>query len=436
MIGGAAGQIAASLSGVERVISLDYLFTAPEEESATAAGIRYADLLKGDPVPEDGFEFERVAHDHPLWVLFSSGTTGLPKAIMHGHVGMLVSHYVVNALHLDLSDASRLFFYTTTGWMMFNTLVSALLVGSSIVTYDGSPMAPDPDVLWRLVAETGATVFGASPTYVQSMETSKVRPREAHDLSDLDMVLLSGSPSQPETFHWFYENVKTDLWVASTSGGTDICAAIAAPLATLPVRAGLMQCLALGIDAHAYDAAGRAVLGQVGELVISSPAPCMPIGFWGDEGDRRYRDTYFSEFPGVWRHGDLVCIDENGSVAIPGRSDATLNRHGVRIGTAEIYRSVERIPDVADSLVVAPQVAPGQSRMILFVQLREGGRLDEALEKTIRSRLRSECSPRHVPDEVVAVPSIPYTLSGKKMEVPVRRLLEGSEPARWRTEVR
>lgn len=371
------------------------------------------------------FKFERVAHDHPIWILFSSGTTGLPKPIVHSQVGMLASHLLVNSLHLDLGPTSRLFFYTTTGWMMFNSLVSALLCGSSIVTYDGSPTAPHADTLWHLAADTKATVFGASPTYVQGMQKLGLRPREKFDLSSLRMILLSGSPARPETFTWFYEAVKDDLWIASSSGGTDICSAIAAPLPTLPVHAGLMQCAALGIDLHAFDEGNESVLGQVGELVITTPAPCMPLGFWGDTDGKRYFDTYFADIPGAWRHGDFVRVNKDGTVQIEGRSDSTLNRHGVRIGTAEIYRCVEQIPGIADSLVVAAQVTPGNFRMVLFIVLAASARLDEALEARIRDALRTMCSPRHVPDDIIVVEAIPYTLSGKKMEVPVRRLLEG-----------
>lgn len=373
----------------------------------------------------EAFKFERVEHDHPIWILFSSGTTGLPKPIVHSQLGMLISHLLVNSLHLDLGPTSRLFFYTTTGWMMFNSLVSALLSGSSVVTYDGSPTAPHADTLWRLAADTKATVFGASPTYVQGMQKLGLKPRDKFDLSSLKMILLSGSPARPETFTWFYEAVKDDLWIGSSSGGTDICGAIAAPLPTLPVHAGLMQCSALGIDVHAFDDDNKPVIGHVGELVITTPAPCMPLGFWGDTDGKRYFDTYFADIPGAWRHGDFVRINQDGTVQVEGRSDSTLNRHGVRIGTAEIYRCVEQVSGVSDSLVVAAQMAPGSYRMVLFVVLANGASLHQALDSQIRSALRTTCSPRHVPDDIVAVEAIPYTLSGKKMEVPVRRLLEG-----------
>ena len=421
----AVNEIIAALPSLSHVVDLAYLGAKTAMSGDRPMRHAFGDLWDGDPIAPKDFVFERVGHDHPLWILYSSGTTGLPKAIVHSHVGMLVTHYTVNSLHFDLTPASRLFFYTTTGWMMFNILVSALLCGGSIVTYDGSPTAPEPDILWSLAAETGATVFGASPTYVMSMEKLGIEPRKRYDLSALRMILLSGSPAQPETFSWFYAAVKRDLWIASTSGGTDICAAITAPLPTLPVLAGLMQCPALGIDVQAYDAENRPVIGDVGELVLTKPAPCMPLGFWGDTDGRRYFDAYFAEIPGVWRHGDFIRINADLSMIIVGRSDSTLNRHGVRIGTSEIYRCVEQVPGVLDSLVVALERSPGHYYMPLFVQLAPGTELDTALDKAIRERLRTVCSPRHVPDEIHAVSAIPYTLSGKKMEVPVLRILEG-----------
>jgi acetoacetyl-CoA synthetase len=418
-------EIIAALPSLSHVVDLAYLDPKTPISGGSPMRLSFHDLWDRLPIAPNDFEFERVGHDHPLWILYSSGTTGLPKAIVHSHVGMLVTHYTVNSLHLDLTPASRVFFYTTTGWMMFNSLVSKLLCGSSVVTYDGSPTAPEPDILWKLAAETRATMFGASPTFVRSMQKLEIEPCQRYDLSALRMILLSGSPAQPETFSWFYAAVKLDLWVASSSGGTDICTAITAPLPTLPVRAGLMQCPALGIDVQAYDSENRPVIGDVGELVLVKPAPCMPLGFWGDADGRRYFDAYFAEIPGVWRHGDFVRINTDLSMNIVGRSDSTLNRHGVRIGTAEIYRCVEQVPGVFDSIVVALERSPGDYYMPLFVQLAPGTELNADLYRTIQDRLRTICSPRHVPDEIHAVRAIPYTLSGKKMEVPVMRILKG-----------
>jgi acetoacetyl-CoA synthetase len=423
----AVEEIIKALPSLEQVVLVPQLnlnVGSPNTEGKPSRRT-FDELMQGEPVGEKEFVFERVSHDHPLWVLYSSGTTGLPKAIMHSHVGMLVSHYVVNNLHLNISTESRLFFYTTTGWMMFNSVVSALLCGSSIITYDGSPTYPNGTALWRLASEARATVFGASPTYIQVMDQMSVRPKDEFDLSALELILLSGSPAQPEHFAWFHDNVKPDLWVGSSSGGTDICGAIVGALPTLPVRAGRIQCPILGIDVHAFDSENRSVVDEVGELVIASPAPCMPLGFWNDERRDRYVSAYFKDIPGVWRHGDFIRISSDLSSSILGRSDSTLNRHGVRIGTAEIYRCVEQVDGVRDSLVVALERSPGHYTMELFIALMPGWIFDQDLVNAIKAALRSNCSPRHIPDEIHAVQAIPYTLSGKKMEVPVRRILQG-----------
>jgi acetoacetyl-CoA synthetase len=421
--------ILAALPTVRHVVWLPYLerTAAPPVAGAMtwdallalgAAGSRSA----------GAFTYERVAEDHPLWILFSSGTTGLPKAIVHGHVGITVE-LLKSGLATDAGSQRRSFFYTTTGWMMWNALVSSLLHGSSVVLYDGHPAFPGPELLWKLAQDAGATGFGASPTFVQIMQKIGLVPKECYDLSNLRTVLLTGSPVSPETTAWFYRNVKDDLWVSSPSGGTELCAGLVGGSPLLPVYAGEIQTRSLGMDVHAWDERGRDLEGVVGELVVTSPAPSMPLRFWNDPGDRRYRETYFEWYPGVWRHGDFLKINERGGCFIYGRSDSTLNRFGVRIGTAEIYRILERIPAVADALVVCLERPGGAYFMPLFVKLAPGFALDDGLRAEIAGRLRSEGSPRHVPDTMVAVDAVPYTLTGKKMEIPVRRLLAGEAPA-------
>ncbi|WP_233356172.1 acetoacetate--CoA ligase [Henriciella aquimarina] len=382
-------------------------------------------LMKDEPPPAADFQFEQVSHDHPLWVLFSSGTTGLPKAIIHSHAGILLEHLKSEHFTAELKPNSTLFFYTTTSWMVWNTLFCSLLTGASIVIYDGSPVYPDSSVLWRMAEEAGVTALGMSPGLVNKMDAEGIRPGDAFDLSRLEMIILGGAPSTPETFQWFYNHVAKDLWVTSQTGGTDLCGTIAGGVALAPVYAGEIQGRALGINVDCWSPSGKTLRNETGELVIRSPSPSMPIGFWNDEDGERYRNSYFSSYPGTWQQGDLCLINDRGGVYIFGRSDATLNRHGVRIGTAEIYRTLEGIPGVADSLAVCVG-----EQMILFVQTQPEERLSDQLTKKIRDALRQENSPRHVPDRIIGTPAIPYTLTGKRMEVPVRRLLEGEEVQR------
>jgi acetoacetyl-CoA synthetase len=418
--------IRAQLPTVKHVVWLSYLDRNSEAPFADA--LSWADLLAGPPVDAASFVYERVAHDHPLWVLFSSGTTGLPKPIVHGHVGVLLEHLKSTGLSQNLDPSSRMFFYTTTGWMMFNALLSALLQGSSVVLYDGHPTYPTPAFLWELCADARATSFGASPTFVQMMQKTRLVPRERFDLSALRSVLLTGSPVTPESTAWFYQSVKDDLWVSSPSGGTELCAGLVGGSPLLPVYAGEIQTRLLGMDVHAWNEHGEEVTGEVGELVVTSPMPSMPLYFMNDPDGVRYRETYFEHFPGVWRHGDFIKINERGGCFIYGRSDSTLNRYGVRIGSAEIYRAVEQLDDIADSLIVCLELPDGGFYMPLFVRPAEGVSFDEPLRARIVAKLRVECSPRHVPDEIHAVDAIPYTLTGKKMEIPVRRILAGMPP--------
>src|SRR3954447_13338609 len=393
-----------------------------------ADGISWAEVIGGPSVPAAEFACEQVPFDHPLWVLFSSGTTGLPKPIVHGHGGILLEHLKLHVLHHDMRAGDRAFFFTTTGWMMWNFLVSMPLVGVAPVLYDGNPSHPDVDVLWRIAQDSRARLFGASPTFVELMQKAGVVPRERFDLSALDVVMPAGSPVAPAITAWFYTDVKDDLDVASGSGGTDICTGLVGGVPTLPVRAGEIQARSLGVAAEAWNEAGQPVVGEVGELVITQPMPSMPLFFWGDDDGARYRASYFDTFPGVWRHGDFFEVNERGGCFVRGRSDAVLNRQGVRIGTAEIYRVVEDDPAVLSSLVVNLDLPDGRFFMPLFVQLVPGTELDAELEARLRRRLREEYSPRHVPDRIIAVAAIPLTRSGKKMEVPVRRLLLGADP--------
>lgn len=422
-----ARTIAAALPSLTQVVWLPYLY--PDKASPPVDGaLDWNELLAHPDVPREIFRYQRVGHDHPLWVLFSSGTTGLPKAIVHSHVGVLVEHLKLMSFHLDLKPGSTMFFHSTTGWMMWNLVIATLLTGASAVLYDGSPFHPEPDHLWRIAAATGTSHFGASPTFVQMMEKAGLEPGRHHDLSRLRAITLSGAPSTPETFAWFHRAVKADVWVSSQSGGTEIASGFVGASPTLPVRAGEIQVRMLGMDVRAWQPDGSEPLDAVGELVCVRPFPSMPLRFWNDAGDRRYHEAYFEAFPGVWRHGDFIRINGRGGAYIHGRSDSTLNRNGVRIGTAEVYRVVEQIDAVADSLIVCCALPGGHWFMPLFVQLKPGGVLDERLIATINERLRQDCSPRHVPDRIYAVESIPYTLTGKKMEVPVRRLLLGMAP--------
>ena len=386
----------------------------------------WADLLG-----EDGpLDFEPLPFDHPLYVLYSSGTTGLPKPILHGHGGILLEHAKQLAFSLDLGPGDRFFWFSTTGWMMWNLLVSGLAVGAALVLFDGDLASPDLSALWRLAEETETTYFGASAPFLLACRKAGLEPAKLADLSRLRGVGSTGAPLPPEGFRWVYEAVTTDGVLNSTSGGTDVCSAFVGASPLLPVREGRISGRALGAKVEAFDPDGRPVIGEQGELVITEPMPSMPVGFWGDADGSRYRSAYFDDFPGVWRHGDWIVIDDDGSCVISGRSDSTLNRGGVRLGTAEFYSVVEGFPEVADSLVVHLEDQGGDGigmgELLLFVVPAAGVEIDDDLKARIAGELRRSLSPRHVPDAVHGVPGIPRTLSGKKLEVPVKRILTGT----------
>jgi acetoacetyl-CoA synthetase len=412
---------------LERTVVLGYLDPEPELGPLRGAS-RWEDFLgEGDGAP---LSYAQVPFDHPLWVLYSSGTTGLPKAIVHGHGGVLLELSKLLQLHVDLQGDDRLFWFTTTGWMMWNFLNGGLLTDGSIVLYDGNPGYPDLGTLWDLTEQAGITCFGTSASYIAACMKDRIAPRKGRDLSRLAAVGSTGSPLSPEGFDWVYDQLGPDVWLFSTSGGTDVCTAFVGGVPTLPVHRGELQARALGAKVEAWRSDGTPVVGEVGELVITEPMPSMPIRLWGDPDGTRYRASYFDTFPGVWRHGDWIEITERGTAIITGRSDATINRGGIRMGTAEIYRAVLSLDEIVDALVVDLPREGTAGFMPLFVVLRDGLALDDELIARIRSRIREDCSPRHVPDEVRAVPAVPRTLSGKVLEVPVKRILSGERADR------
>lgn len=411
------GELRAGLPSLRATVHIPLLGTP-----APAGALDWADLVAGDPAPV----YDAVPFDHPLWVLYSSGTTGLPKAIVQSQGGILLEHLKQTGLHLDLGPDDRFFWYTSTGWMMWNFLVSGLLAGATVVLYDGSPGFPDVAAQWQVAERTGATVFGTSAAYVIACRKAEVHPGRDFDLSAVKCVATTGSPLPPDGFRWLHDEVKDDLWIASVSGGTDVCSCFAGGVPTLPVHIGELQAACLGTDLQAWDPQGRPVVDEVGELVVVNPMPSMPIRFWNDPDGVRYRESYFEMFPGVWRHGDWITLTSRGTVVIHGRSDSTLNRQGVRMGSSDIYEVVERLPEIRESLVIGIEQPDGGYWMPLFVQLADGAVLDDGLRDRIRTAIRAQLSPRHVPDEVIAVPGVPHTLTGKRIEVPVKRLLQGA----------
>jgi acetoacetyl-CoA synthetase len=414
-------EIRAAIPSLEHVVHVPYgPFELP---NATP----WSDFLEPTEQP---LEFTAVPFDHPLYVLFSSGTTGKPKAIVHCHGGILVEHLKNNSFHWDLGPGDRLLWFTTTAWMMWNILVSALLVRSSLVMIDGNPLYPDLREQWRLAAETRATLVGASPGYLMACRKEGVRPAHEFDLSRLRQLGAAGSPFPAEGYDWVAEQFGSRVLLNVGSGGTDVCTGLVQASPLQRVWAGEMSGPSLGVDVKAFDESGHVIVGGVGELVITSPMPSMPTGFWGDTDGARFRAAYFDEYPGVFRFGDWCRFSPAGSVIITGRSDATLNRGGVRLGTAEFYRVLEDVDAIADSVVVHLEDREGGlGRLLLFVVLRNGAELDDGLRRELAVMLRTALSPRHVPDEIVAVPCIPYSRTGKKLEIPVKRILQGAAPA-------
>ena len=420
---GRLASVAAQIPSIERIVVVPYTTAAPDV-SAVEKAVTLDEFVAGR-TPAD-IAFERLPFDRPLYIMYSSGTTGAPKCIVHGAGGTLLQHIKELALHSDVKRDERILYFTTCGWMMWNWQVSALACGATLALYDGSPFHPDGNTLFDFVAEEGIETFGTSAKFIDAVKKAGLAPAKTHDLSKLKAILSTGSPLVPESFDFVYESIKRDLCLSSISGGTDIISCFVVGNPAAPVYRGEVQCLGLGLDVHAFDSDGRSVMGEKGELVCTRAFPSMPVGFWDDPDGRKYHDAYFARFDNVWCHGDYVEITERGGVVIYGRSDAVLNPGGVRIGTAEIYRQVEQLDEVAEALVIGQQW-DGDVRIVLFVILRGGIELDESLESKIRSHIRANATPRHVPARIVRVTDIPRTRSGKITELAVRDVVHGRE---------
>ena len=417
-------ELCSFLPSVEKVIFIPYLNENASLEVEKEV-VNWDSIIASHSIPPIPNPQSPVPFSHPLWILYSSGTTGVPKAITHSHGGNLLEHLKYLHFHNDIRPGERFFWYSTTGWMMWNFTLAALLAGATIVLYDGSPGYPDLNVLWELAEKAPIHHFGTSAPYLVSCMKAGLSPKTKFDLKNLRSIGSTGSPLPPEAFGWVYENIKSDVWLSSMAGGTDVCTAWVGGNPLLPVYQGEIQCRCLGCAMESWDENGQPVpVGEVGEMVVTKPMPSMPVFFWNDPDGSKYRNSYFDTYPGVWRHGDWLKITERDSLVILGRSDATLNRQGVRIGTAEIYRCLDKIPEIKDSLIINLERADGSDWMPLFVALAPGAALDNDLKNRIRSALRAAYSPRHVPDDILEIADVPYTISGKKMETPVKKILQ------------
>jgi acetoacetyl-CoA synthetase len=416
-------QLTQAMPGIQKSILIHH--TAGKEINNNDLFVSWNDVVSKT---NRALTFERVEFNDPIWVLYSSGTTGLPKAITHSHGGILLEQLKYGTFHNDFKPREKCFWFTTTGWMMWNYIQGCLLAGSTLVLYNGSPGFPDLNVLWKFADDLEIHHFGTSAGFILANMKANINPKRDFNLSNLRSIGSTGSTLPPEGFEWVYRQVKDDLWLASMSGGTDVCSAFVGGNPTLPVYSGEIQCRALGCDLHAVDELGKPTQDEVGEMVITSPMPSMPVYFWNDPSFERYRASYFEMFPGVWRHGDWIEITSRNTVIIYGRSDATLNRGGVRIGTSEIYRAVDKVKEVRDSLIVCIEKEGGQFWMPLFVVMNDGEELTREVTQKINATIRQDYSPRHVPDEIISVPDIPYTMNGKKTETPVKKILMGKDP--------
>jgi len=425
--GGKAFDLTPALAGLQQSLAtLEHTILVPYlNRDAGAQNLKHLQIWDDIPPMVGKLEFEQVPFDHPLWIVYSSGTTGLPKGLVHGHGGILVEFLKFSKLQMDVHPGDRFFWFSTTGWVMWNILQGSLLAGAIPILYDGSPGYPDLNVLWDMAARSKMTFFGTSAAYLTACMQAGLEPGGKYNLNRLRAIGSTGSPLSVEGFKWVYNKVKDDVLLGSTSGGTDPCTGFLGSCPLLPVRAGELQCRCLGVNARAFDENGNSLIDQVGELVITEPMPSMPLYLWNDPGNRRYRESYFEMYPGVWRHGDWVRFTSQGSGVILGRSDSTINRLGVRMGSSEIYAAMEELREVADSLVIGFETASGRYMMPLFVVLEDGVELDEELKRKINTKIRSTLSPRHVPDEIHAVQDVPRTLNGKKLEVPVKKILTG-----------